>query len=252
MIIDAPVREQLPALQRLWRVCFGDSQETVETFFRTGFSIERCRCVTVDDKLAAALYWLDAQCRGQKLAYLYAVGTDPAFRNRGLCQALMESTHRHLAAAGYDGAVLAPENEALFAFYGKLGYRPFGGVQYFSAEAAGEPAAMERLSGEAYAARRRKLLRPGDVIQEGPALAWLGTYASFYAGDGFLLAAAWENGALRVQEYLGDPAVAPGILTALGAARGQFRTPGQEPFAMYLGLSPAGAEPPGYFGLALD
>ena len=122
MIIDKPRSETLPALKDLWQEAFGDSREFIDTFFRTGFSPERCRCLWKDDHLVAALYWFDCDWEKRKLAYLYAVATDKAFRNQGLCKKLMEDTHRHLEALGYSGTVLVPGEPELFSFYKKLGY----------------------------------------------------------------------------------------------------------------------------------
>ena len=90
------------------------------------------------------------------------------------------------------------------------------------------------------------------MIQEGEDLAFLETYAEFYAGLDFLLAAVREADKLLGLELLGNADAAPGILAALGMALGEFRTPGDtHPFAMFLALRP-GAEAPGHFGLAFD
>lgn len=100
MRIDRPVPEQLPQLRQLWKVSFGDSEEFLDSFFSLAFAPERCRCVTEAGQLTAALYWFDCSCRGEKMAYLYAVATAEASRGQGLCRALMEDTHGHLRKLG--------------------------------------------------------------------------------------------------------------------------------------------------------
>ena len=83
-------------------------------------------------------------------------------------------------------------------------------------------------------------------------MAWLHTYAKFYAGENFLFSAATQGDTLLVQEFLGDPALAPRIVTALGMTEGRFRTSGAgRDFAMVLPFT-ADCPIPGYFGLALD
>ncbi len=89
------------ALMQLWQRCFGDGPEDIQAFFQTAYAPERCMTLWEGEHLAAALYWLDCQWAGQKLAYLYAVGTDPDFRGRGLCRELMAKTHTRLEELGY-------------------------------------------------------------------------------------------------------------------------------------------------------
>ena len=252
MKIDCPTPASVPALRQLWKAAFGDTEGFLDCFFDTAFSPHRCRCVTVDGEIAAALYWFDVTCREQPMAYIYAVATAPAWREQGYCRALMEDTHRHLAALGYAGALLVPDGNALSRMYAGLGYKPCTTVSELVCAASEDPAPMHRIDREEYARLRRRLLPPGGVIQEGENLAFLERQATFYAGLGFLLAAFPEDDTLVGLELLGNAAEAPGILMALGLAYGRFRIPGgDEPFAMFLPLSPE-AEAPGYFGLAFD
>lgn len=252
MIIDAPRAEDISALRRLWREAFGEGEPFLDLFFSTAFSSDRCRCIIEDGEASAALYWLDSQHMGRPVAYLYAIATARERRGRGLCRALMEETHRTLAARGYAGALLVPGNEALFSFYQKMGYRTCSTVGEITCTAAPAPIPLRRLTGEEYAALRRQLLPPNGVLQEGKNIAFLEKQATLYAGEDFLLAATREGDTLRGLELLGNAAVAPAILRALGYATGRFRIPaGESPFAMYLPLDPQ-RTPPTYFGLAFD
>lgn len=238
-------------LRSLWQLAFGDSEEFIHLFFDTAYAPERCQTITIDDQVAAALYWFDTECGGQKFAYIYAVATHPDFRNRGLCRELMERTHALLAEQGYDGALLMPAEAGLRQMYGKMGYRDCCNISAFSC-AAGEEIPVRRISKEEYARLRRAFLPLGSVIQEGANLDYLETFARFYAGDHFLLVAAPWKGKLNGIELLGNKAAAPGILRALGFAEGMFRTPGEDiPFAMFRPLKEHAA-PPKYFGLAFD
>lgn len=250
MNIENPARNQTAALRALWKEAFGDEEAYLNAFFSTAFLPERCRCVMMDGQLAAALYWLDCRCRGEKLAYIYAVATAKVHRGRGLCRALMADTHAHLRTWGYQGTVLVPEGDALARMYGGMGYEFRGGIREFSCLPGAEPAAPRKIDTAEYAALRRQLLPEGGVVQEGENLALLETQAELYAGDGFLLAARREGDRLIGMELLGDTSAAPGILMALGLPAGTFRTPGGGRFAMYRPLGSAKA--PDYFGLAFD
>ena len=241
----------LEPLKNLWRLAFGDSEAFIDCFFSTAYAPERCQSITLEGRLAAALYWLDASFQGQKFAYLYAVATHPDFRSRGLCRDLMADTHAHLAQLGYDGTLLMPAEAGLRQMYRKMGYQDCCTVSEFSCTAA-EPLPLRSIGLAEYARLRREFLPENSAVQEGVSLAFLASYARFYAGADFLLAAAPEDSTLRGIELLGNRDAAPGILAALGYPQGTFRTPGEElPFAMFRPLTDE-AQAPGYLGLVFD
>ena len=107
-------------------------------FFASGYSPRRCRCAAENGNVAAALYWFDAEFRGQKFAYLYAVATHPDFRNRGLCRTLMADTAACLTERGYDGALLMPQDSGLREMYGRMGFRDCCTVSEFACDAGAD------------------------------------------------------------------------------------------------------------------
>lgn len=239
-------------LHALWQEAFGDSDETVNAFFATGFSEDRCHSIRENGVIVSALYWFDCELNGQKIAYLYAVATDKNHRGRGLARRLMDESHKILKDQGYAGAILVPGSQELFTMYEKLGYRTVTTVSECTAQQGDTPAALHQIDAAQYAQLRRQYLPTGGVLQEGAILDYLQTYCRFYEGEDFLLSAAEENGILRAQELLGNIDVAPGILRALDIPQGAFRTPGNHRnFAMLLPLT-ANCPKPFYFGLALD
>lgn len=257
MIIEAPQCSRMPALRGLWREAFGDTEEFLDAFESTAFHRERCRCVVSDKDVAAALYWFECMYREKPVAYLYAVATAKAYRGRGICHALMEDTHRHLAEAGYEGAVVVPGSPELFGLYEGMGYGVCSTVREFSCAASPEKSMLQgmirRIDKAEYARLRREMLPEGGVIQEGENLEFLQTQARFYTAPGFLMAARREGRRLCGTELLGDGMMASEIVSALGCARGTFRVPGEgRPFAMYRPLKENTFPAPTYFGLAFD
>ncbi len=253
MNIDAPKKENTLGLRALWKEAFGDKDAFLDLFWRVAFSPSRCRCVTVDGRIAAALYWFDASCRGQKIAYLYAIATAKAYRGQGLCRALMENTHRHLEMLGYKGALLVPSEANLFGFYEKLGYQTATYIREQRCQAAQAPLALRPLSVCEYAEKRRALLPEGSVWEEGAGLRFLETQAAFYEGEGVLLAARKEGERLFCAELLGDYEKTPAVVAALGCKEGLFRTQGKErPFTMWYPLGKESILPPSYFAFAFD
>ena len=252
MTIDYPSRDQIPALKSLWTLAFGDGEEFLNPFFEIAYAPDRCRCLTVDGQVAAALYWFECSRKNQRLAYVYAVATHPDHQGRGLCAALMADTAALLKAQGFDGILLCPASEGLFRMYGKMGYHPCTRIREWECTAAGTPIPMEEISKDEYARLRPSLMPPRGILQDGPLMDLLAVFAKFYAGDGWIAAVTVEDGQFRCHELLGNVTSAPRILCSTGVQNGSFRAPGSEkPFTMALPLSEKYTDP-GYFGLPLD
>ena len=249
MRIDHPTTEQIGALRALWQEAFGDDDRFLDAFFDNAFSPLRCRCMTENGRLAAALYWFDCTWQGQKVAYLYAVATAKAFQNRGLCRNLMDDTHALLAAQGYAGAVLVPGTQALFSLYTKLGYTTLSCADTVSSN-PGKPVSVRKIDTTEFFALREGFLGQNDIKMGAESCRFLSSVWQLYAGNRWVLA-AFDNGeALIGMEFLGDSSAIPGILAALGKKSGTFRIPGSKPFAMYKGFG--NDLLPDYFGLAFD
>ena len=252
MRIDYPLPDQLPELRNLWKEAFGDSDAYLDLFFGTGYSPTRCRCVTEEGHMAAALYWLDLFCDGQKMAYIYAVATGKAYRGRGLCRMLMEDTHNVLCGRGYYGAVLSPGDAGLARMYGTMGYSHCANIGQIRCQAGEKSIAMQRVSGELFNAQRNVLLPAGGLELGKAAAGFLAAQAELYVGENCTLAAVRTEEGLFGIELLGDAENAPAILKALDCETGVFRICGGEnTFAMFHPLKEK-AKIPGYLGIAFD
>lgn len=252
MKIDYPDTAQIPGLRQLWQQAFGDDDAFLDKFFEFGFSPDHCRCAVEAGQTAAALYWFDMTCRGRKIAYLYAVATEKSHQNRGLCRVLMADVHEILAQQGYAGTILVPEDEKLAAMYEKMGYRFTCSISQLVSTMGPDTASGHRIDKNEFQRRRAAMLPEGGVQLGEKALDFLDAQVFFYAGADFLMAAVKGRQGLRCLELLGNTAVAPDILNALGLTHGAFRGPGKgRPFAMYRPIDPE-AEAPAYFGLAFD
>ena len=238
------------ALRTLWTECFGNEDNWIDTFFRTALVPDHVCVRNRQGRLAAALCWMDVSCRGQKLAYLYAIATAPDWRGQGLCRELMASACETLTRQHYAGCIVVPAEDGLRQMYRKMGFENFGGIGKLSIR-RGEPVPIRRISPEEYARLRRSFLPKDGVVQESGAETYLAAGADLYAGENFLLAAEREGQTLFGLELLGNSRAAEGILGELDCEAGTFRVPGSEPFAMFRPLIP-GTPPPGYFGLAFE
>ncbi len=267
MIIDKPKNTE--PLRQLWKQAFGDSDAFLDAFFTHAYSPNRCRQIAENGTVVAALYWFDCAFSGKKIAYLYAVATDEAYRNRGLCRLLMEDTHRHLKSLGYDGTLLVPGSKSLFSFYEKLGYRTCCNVNEFTCKANNRitlppmtlrledgtvPALpLRAIDPRNYYHLRQRYLPAGYVEPDISVFEFMKESGySFYAGNDFIFCGTTKDNTLIVAEFLGNTSLAPGIVALLGMKKGQFRTIGEEkPFAMYHPLTHH-LDKPSFFALALD
>ena len=235
-------------LKTLWQLVFQEPMEAIDAFFATGFSLDRCRYLTQNDIPVSALYWLDCEYEGGKLAYIYAIATHPDFRGKGLASQLLVDTHAHLKEMGYAGAVLKPA-KGLFPFYERLGYVTSGYIRRFSAEQCQSPAEIKALSAEEYGLLRRSFLPADAVRQEGATLDFLRTFARFYSSEDALFCIGKYEPVFL--EYLGNPHSVPGILASLGIKSAEIPTIGNEiPFTMFYPLNCT--KIPGYLGLSLE
>ena len=251
-VIISPDKRHITGLRNLWKEAFGDGDEFLDAFFTTAFSPQRCRCMTIGDKVAAALYWFECDKDDKKIAYIYAVATKRAVRGRGLCHELMEDAHNILKKLGFDYAVLVPGSKELFRFYEGMGYKVCSYIAEKEIDAKDNHISLEALSTDEYCKERRKYLPENSVIQEGVNLQFLHTQASFFRGDDFVLAARIQGDDVFVIELLGNSECADGVIFALGGKRGIVRTAGgDKPFAMCKPLN-SEAQQDFYFGLAFD
>ena len=252
MTVDYPTAGAVAGLRALWKEAFGDNDLFLDAFFAHGFSPRRCRCITENGAVLAALYWFDATCDGSRLAYLYAVATAASHRGQGLFSALFSDVKAVLEDAGYDGILLVPENGDLGRMYEKFGFTACTAVDTFAAVAGTDAAAVREIGPEEFTRLRRTFLPRGAVLQEGATIAFLATQCHFWAGADFLAVGQIDNGKLVCTEFLGSCSAAPGLLRSLEVAEGTFRTTGTEyPFSWMLPLRGDCARPQ-YFGLALD
>ena len=252
MTIDYPSPVQVSGLRRLWKEAFGDEDAFLDAFFSLAFSPRRCRCITENDAVVAALYWFETTCGGQRFAYLYAVATAKSHRGRGLFSKLLADTKPVLTDEGFDGILLVPENESLGRMYEKFGFSACTTIESHTVTAGEMPIFVREIGPAEFAALRRRFLPPDAVLQEGETLAILASQCHFWTGEGWLAVGQIYDGKLVCAELLGDQSVFTGLLRTLNVPDGTFCTPGKGmPFAYLLPLHD-GCLRPGYFGLALD
>lgn len=251
MTIDMPNLSQIPDLRRLWQQAFGDTDEFLDSFFSMAFAKERCRCITVEGQVVAALYWFDCDWEGKKAAYVYAVATDSAYQGKGYCRTLMEDTHNTLKGDGYALAVLVPGEEGLFRLYEKCGYESFCPMEQKNISAEEKAVPFRQVSATEYAAAQKKHAPQGSVLHHVSSLAFGSAFLKFYVGEDFAFCCAKNNLTAEFQDFLGNAEKLPGILAGLSVETGTVRLPGKKDYAMYCPLENVEGKPT-YFGIPFN
>lgn len=247
----------VPALRTLWQEAFEDPDSFLDCFFSIAFSENRCGVAVWQDAPVGMAFWFPCTCRGQRVAYLYAVATRKEMQGQGICTGLLAWLRESLQARGIGGLLLVPETASLARFYGAMGYRPCCPQGRIRVSASGPAIQLKPVSPRRYGELRQKLLPPGAVWQEGCNLEFQAAVSRLYSGKDLLLSArVQKDGSLLAQELLcRDPVTAaPGILKALKRESGIFRVPYPKgrPFAMFLPLEGWTGGPPAYFAFAFD
>ena len=217
----------IPALSRLWKQAFGDTDEEIARFFREAYPHASGFAARDGETLVGMCFALPQQLAcGEdtcSAAYLYAVATDEHWRGQGVCRTLLAFAEKELKKRGTDCLMLVPADEGLAAMYEK------------------------QVTPIEYAGLRETLL--WDVPHVRYSKAWLeyeALDAAFYAlrlgsASGCAAVRKLPDGSARVDELLPDNRMLPALAQAVGAAR--YRLP-QAPYAMckWLTARPAGWE----------
>lgn len=242
--------DDIPALSRLWKQAFGDSDDWIARFFRDYFPHAAGFAAKDGETLAGMCFALPQQiaCEERTVpsAYLYAVATDEAYRGQGVCRGLLAFAEKELKKKNFEVLMLVPADEPLAGMYKKLGFE-----ESFAAEqkrSAPHPAGQaEPVSPIEYAGLRETLLWDVPHVRYGK--TWLefeAQSAEFYAlrlgaASGCAAVRPMKNGAVRVDEILPDERFLPALAEKTGAKTFLLT---QEPRAMcrWLGAKPAGWE----------
>ena len=130
-------------LKALWGGIFGDSPEMVEVYFDLRHRDENMLVETRDDDIAGMLSMLPLRILspGSSFAarYIYAVATDPKYRNQGVSTRLLDHAHALMQSRGEAAAILVPASPSLFDFYLKRGYQTVFSLDITRLEGASLP-----------------------------------------------------------------------------------------------------------------
>lgn len=114
------------ATERLWRICFKDTDEFIRLYFQMRYKDEINMPVYGEGKMIAALqmipYPMTLHGRIIPTSYISGACTHPAYRNKGIMGGLLSNCFRRMYSDGVLMSTLIPAEEWLFDYYSKYGY----------------------------------------------------------------------------------------------------------------------------------
>ena len=250
MVLFRPARpEELPGQEELWQLAFGDSPESIRSFFRLCGGHVQSMVLEENGALRGAVQLLPVTLTGAegerwRCAYVYAVCIHPAFQGQGLGRAMTAYADFYLEEKGFDCAVTVPATPELHRFYAMQGFGECFRCRQYDTEAELLPPPppedrARRVSGEEYGALRETLLAGGlHVSYGGTMLGYQQALCETGGGGLFALTVdgrqgcacveRWEDTA-AVKELLLPPELEKRGLAVLaeqmGAARWTVRVP---------------------------
>ncbi len=240
-------------LKSLWKEAFGDTDEFIEEFFNIAFAENRFNSVFIDNELAGALYWFDAEIKGRKTAYIYAVATAKKHRGKGIASSLLNNTLNLLKEKGYEFSVLVPSSKELFRFYEKLGFYICGYVDSLSAKKSDKKAEISKIGIEEYINLRSFYNAENSIFMAKENIDFIKNQLMFFKGKDFICAITKHNNTVLCKEILGNTENLGDIVSALSADSGSFRTIGNtNPFVMGYSLTQNSHLTDIYFPFAFD
>lgn len=233
--------EEVPGLQELFHLCFGDSPECSGLYFDNFYRPEEFLVLREEGELRAMAGLLNLSLtepdgRTVKAAYLYGMGTHPDHRGRGYAAQLLNYADFYLHGKR-DCIVTMPADNQLHAFYGKFGFAECFPLLEGSAvpRAPREGETSLPLDAAAYDALRERLLTGRFHVSYGALTGLQERLCAFSGGNLLSLNVNGIPGCAAVEQW-GDTALCKELLIAPEGLEGALALVAQAVYAGQLVL----------------
>lgn len=146
--------------KRLWKLCFNDSEEFTEMYFRLRYNNDVNIAIQNGEEMIAALQMLPYPMtfEGEDIhtAYISGACTHPDYRNRGVMHELLSQAFARMLHDNVTLSTLIPAEPWLFGYYARSGYAPVFRYAEEIFVASGTPAADTGLTLEMSAEYTKK------------------------------------------------------------------------------------------------
>lgn len=211
--------EEVPELQELFQLCFGDGPEVSGLYFNHFYQPDEFLVLREEGKLCAMAGLLNLTLtepggKTVKAAYLYGMGTHPDYQGKGFAAQLLNYSDFYLHGKR-DCLVTMPATAELHAFYAKFGFS-----EYFPLlEGEVVPRAPQEeetsfpIDTAAYEALREQLLAEYHHVSYGDLTGLQERLCSFSGGSLLSLKVNGIPGCAAVEQW-GDTALVKELLIA--------------------------------------
>ena len=115
-------------VKALWQLCFDDSEEFVEMYFRLRYKNEINVTIESGDEVISALqmipYPMTFCGNTVQTSYVSGACTHPDFRGNGVMRELLSQAFARMLRNGTHFSTLIPAEPWLFDYYARMGYAP--------------------------------------------------------------------------------------------------------------------------------
>ena len=112
--------KDIPALKKLWQICFNDRMKYINIFFEKMFIANNTVVAEYNNRVVGVVYILDRELRGKRFLYGYGIGVLPEFRGNDICETMLNAIKEYSKKENLTFG-LHPANEKLAKFYQKIG-----------------------------------------------------------------------------------------------------------------------------------
>jgi len=115
-----------PAVRRMWKTCFNDSEAFMDLYFSEKYKDENTLIYIEDNQAVASLqilpYLFTFYGENIPVSYISGACTLPEFRKRGIMGKLLIASFEVMKQRDIPLSILIPSNENLYKYYKKFGY----------------------------------------------------------------------------------------------------------------------------------
>lgn len=266
----------IPALKKVWKICFDDTDEAIDSFFSHAFHQNTTLVLFEHEKPVSMLtllpaIWKSSQ-RKSKGYYVYAVATLPEARGKGYMRTLEEGACRLAQQTKKEFCLLVPATHSLTAMYAKLGYKPFSSVDTIplNSNSKNQSCSLQSCGFDDFYALRTQYLsrfhqavrfdKPYEHYAYQEYLRSGGWIFSLY--NGYLCAYPSKKSLMITETSLSKSEIEsalPDLFTYTSCVQATLRIPGKQVFSMIKWLNHPKSQieikentPRNYFGFALE
>lgn len=113
-------------IKELWKLCFNDSDEFVEMYFRLRYSSDTTMYIQSGNIIVSSLqmpyYPMTFEGTEIQTAYISGACTHPDFRGKGVMAQLLAESFSRMVHKNIPLSILIPANPGLYDYYAKTGY----------------------------------------------------------------------------------------------------------------------------------